>query len=199
MGAKRVEYTIVGRYMDGKEVTGYHLQAYNVDSLEGKSGRYSREQVIFLVGRGQVLNCTGQLYKDGVLLRGKDMSLEDLPVKQENGTLSRTDNVGKIRRGATAGDVMTQYMIVAVAVNGRNTIGYFVRNAAGAESMIKKSELLEYARQGRIGNARVQNYTDKATGKTQVILKGVNCDLKALPKIKFDEKGNRVAGSNLEG
>ena len=27
MGARRTEYQIVGRYMDGKEVTAYHLQS----------------------------------------------------------------------------------------------------------------------------------------------------------------------------
>ena len=64
MAAKKTEYQIVGRYMSGKSVVGYHLQ-----SLEtGKSGRFTKEQVYYLVGNDQVTNCTGQIYKDDVLL-----------------------------------------------------------------------------------------------------------------------------------
>lgn len=48
--AARITYQIVGRYMDGKEVTGYHLQSMDT----GKSGRHTREQVVFLVGKGQI-------------------------------------------------------------------------------------------------------------------------------------------------
>ena len=172
MGAKRTEYQIVGRYMDGKEVTAYHLQ-----SLEsGKSGRYTKEQVCYLVGRGQVTNCSGQIYQDKVLLRGVGISLEDLPVQQEDGKLSRTDGVGHVRRGATAADAMTQVMLVGVIVNGRNVVGYVVQNAGGGQSRISREDLLAQAKAGRVGNARVQMYNG------QVILKGVNCDLKSLPR-----------------
>ena len=172
MGAKRVEYQIVGRYMDGKEVTAYHLQ-----SLEnGKAGRYTKEQTIFLVGRGQVTNCEGQIYQDKVLLRGKGISLEDLPVQQENGDLSRTTGVGKVRRGTAAGDAMTQVMIVGSLVRGRNVLGYIIQNAGGGTTQIDRDKLLVLAREGRVGNARVQMYQGKP------ILKGVDCDLSALPR-----------------
>lgn len=51
--ANKIQYSIVGRYMNGTEVTGYHLQSIET----GKAGKFTREQVIFLVGRGQVTNC----------------------------------------------------------------------------------------------------------------------------------------------
>ena len=188
MGAKKVLYTIVGRYMDGKEVVGYHLHSMET----GKAGRYSKEATAFLVGNDQVMNCTGQVFKGELLLRGNGIKLNDLPVKQENGDLSRTDNIGKVRRGTSASDAMTQVKIVAVLVNGRNTWGYIVQNAGGARITVVKEELLEAAKEGKIGNARVQNYTDKSTGKTSVILKGVNCDLKDLPRFKVDMNGNPV-------
>ena len=98
MAAKRTEYQIVGRYMNGSEVTGYHLQSIE----QGKSGRYTREQVVYLVGRGQVTNCTGQIYQDKVILRGNGMSLDDLPVKYEDGDTRNMDKVGKVRRGTSA-------------------------------------------------------------------------------------------------
>ena len=169
--AARITYQIVGRYMDGKEVTGYHLQSIDT----GKSGRYTREQVVFLVGKGQIQNCSGQIYQDKVILRGVGMSLDDLPVQQENGTLSRTDGVGKIRKGATAADVMTQFIIVGSLVSGRNTVGYVIRNAAGQTKQISREDALRLAKDGRIGNARVQEYNGR------ILLRGVGVNLNELP------------------
>lgn len=172
MGARRTEYQIVGRYMDGKEVTAYHLQS--LDS--GKAGRYTREQVAYLVGRGQVTNCEGQIYQDKLLLRGKGISLEELPVQQENGDLTRADSLGKIRRGTNAHDALTQVMIVGSLVRGRNVLGYIIQNAGGGQAKVERDKLIEMARAGRVGNARVQMYNGK------FILKGVDCDLSQLPK-----------------
>lgn len=80
MASKQL-YNIVGRYIneeDARDVVGYHLQ-----SVDGqKSARYSIEQVAFLVGRDQVLNCAVQLYKDKVLFRGKNTSLDNLPTQR---------------------------------------------------------------------------------------------------------------------
>lgn len=172
MGARRTEYQIVGRYMDGKEVTAYHLQSLDT----GKAGRYTREQVAYLVGRGQVTNCEGQIYQDKLLLRGKGISLEELPVQQENGDLTRADSLGKIRRGTNTHDALTQVMIVGSIVRGRNVLGYVIQNAGGGQARVERDRLIEMARAGRVGNARVQMYNGKP------ILKGVDCDLSQLPK-----------------
>lgn len=175
--AAKVLYQIVGRYMDGKEVVGYHLQSME----SGKSGRYTREQVAFLVGRGQITNCSGQIYQDKVLLRGVGMSLDDLPVKQENGGLTRTDSIGKVRRGTTAADAMTQLMIVRAIIDGRNVVGYTVRNAAGQTKDIGRDMVLSLAKEGRIGNARYQ----ESNGKP--ILRGVDMNLSELPTVKAQD------------
>lgn len=171
MGAKRTEYQIVGRYMDGKEVTAYHLQSIET----GKAGRYSREQVAYLVGRDQITNCIGQIYQDKLLLRGKGMSLEDLPVQQEDGTLKRTDNIGKVRRGTSAADAMEQWMIVGTIKSGKNTVGYVVQNAGCGIKRVKRQQVIELARAGKIGNARVQMYNGNE------LLRGVNVNLDELP------------------
>lgn len=181
MGAKRVEYQIVGRYMDGKEVTAYHLQSIDT----GKAGKYSREQVAYLVGRGQVTNCSGQIYQDRVLFRGVGCSLDDLPVQQEDGTLSRLSGVGHVRKGTSNEDAMTQVMLAGRIVRGRNVLGYIVKNAGGATATVNKDRLLELAKNGRIGNARVQNYAGKQ------ILKGVNCNLQELPI--YNEQGQLMS------
>lgn len=180
MAGTRLEYQIVGRYMDGKEVTGYHLQCLS----NGKNDKYTKEQVCFLVGRGQVSNCSGQIYQDKVLLRGVGISLEDLPVQQEKGGISRTDGVGKVRKGASAADVMTQFMLTHAIVSGRNTIGYIVSNAGGGTAKISRAQLLELAKAGRIGNARYQ----ESNGKP--ILRGVGgVNLNQLPTVSAEELG----------
>lgn len=184
--AARINYQIVGRYMNGKEVTGYHLQS--MDS--GKSGRYTREQVAFLVGRGQVTNCEGQIYQDKLLLRGVGISLDSLPVKQENGGLSRTDGIGRVKNGTTAADAMTQFMITSAIVSGRNVIGYVIRNAGGQTKNINRETTLKLAKEGRIGNARVQ----ESNGK--YILRGVNTNLNELPTIKAESLVNGGTAEN---
>lgn len=174
---RRIEYQIVGRYMDGTEVTGYQLMSMDT----GKTAIYNKEQVAFLVGKGQITNCEGQIYQDKFLLRGKGMKISELPVYQKSGALTKTDSLGKIRRGTSAEDAMTQVTISAVVTDGRNVVGYVVKNSAGATKVIDRMQLLTEAKAGRIGNARVQMYNGKP------ILKGVNCDLKQLPKIKSEE------------
>ena len=98
--ANKTMYKIVGRYANGKEIIGYHLQS----TESNKSGRYTREQVCFFVGRGQIVNCSGQLYQDKVMLRGVGISLDALPTKQEkskdqniNTTNSQVNQVNRNR------------------------------------------------------------------------------------------------------
>lgn len=174
MGTKKHMYQIVGRYMEGSKVTGYHLQ----DFAAGDARRFDREIVAYLVGKGQVTNAEGQIYQDKLLLRGVGMNISDLPVQNERtGAVSKTDNVGKIRKGAEAGDIMTQVNLVAAFVNGRSTVGYRVQNTGGATHDVPRDKIIEMAKAGRIGNARVQVHQGK------ILLRGVNCDLNGLEKI----------------
>lgn len=174
--SKRVQYQIVGRYMDGSEVTGYHLQSIET----GKSGRYTRGQVCFLVGRGQITNCTAQIYKDTVLLRGNGMSLEDLPIIREDGELRNTDSLGNIRKGTSAVDAINMFNIVGALKSGRNTVGYVLQNAGCGIKKVKRDQVIKLAQEGKIGNARVQNYNGK------LILRGINCNLDELPSEDLD-------------
>lgn len=171
MGAKRVQYQIVGRYMSGKEVTAYHLQSIDT----GKAGKYTREQVAFLVGRDQVTNCTGQLYQDKLILRGNGMSLDDLPVQYDDGDTRNAEKLGKIRRGTSLPEAMEQFLIVGTIKSGRNTVGYVIQNAGCGIKKIKRQQVIELAQQGKIGNARVQMYNGKP------LLRGYNCNLDDLP------------------
>lgn len=82
MAAKALKnYQVVGRYMNGNEVTGYRL----VDiSNGGRRGvKVNREQMAYLLGKSAVQNCCGLLYPDKLVVRGVGTALESLPVKKD--------------------------------------------------------------------------------------------------------------------
>lgn len=166
-GAKRVMYQIVGRYMNGKEAVAYALQSIDKD----KQAKFTREQVCYLVGRGQVTNCEAQLYNGKVLLRGKGINFDNLPTKQLDGEFKHTEAIGKIRKDTSVDDAMHQFMIVNSIKNGKEVTHYVIRNAGNATKTVTKEELFELVRQGRVGNARIQMYNGKE------LLRGVGTDL----------------------
>ena len=168
MGAQRVEYQIVGRYMSGKEVTAYHLQSIST----GKGGRYTREQVAYLVGREQITNCIAQIYKDKLLLRGNGVNLDDLPVKQEGKDIDPQALRSEVGGRSQA---MGKLMLVKAIKSGRNTGGYVVQNDGCGAKRFKRQQVIELAKAGKIANARVQNYNGKE------LLRGFGCNLDQLP------------------
>lgn len=183
MAGRRVQYQIVGRYMDGTSVTGYQMQSIET----GKSGKFTREQAAFLVGRGQVTNCDASIYQDKVIFKGIGVSLESLPIIRD-GKVSNTDRIGHVRRDVTPEQAVNQLMISGVIVSGRNTVGYVIRNAGGQEKKIKREDCLKLASQNRLGNARIQNYNGK------VILRGVGVNLNEIPVINVGKENQ--AGAN---
>lgn len=172
----KVSYSIVGRYMNGKEVTGYQIQ-----STKGESKRVTREQLCLLVGRGDITNCTGQVYKKKVILKGKGININDLPIVDEkNSKVKNTDKIGAIKKGTSNTDAVNQLMIVRKLVSGGKPVGYVLRNAGGAERKVKRDEVVTLAKDGKIGNARVQMYNGK------VLLRGKNLNLNTLPEEEME-------------
>ena len=176
MGAHRILYQIVGRQMAGKEATGYYIQS----SEDGREKLLTREQIIYLVGRGQITNCTGQIYQDKVLLRGEGISLESLPVIGDNGEMR---NLSRVPKGKTAQDLVNMIQITARIRDGRRAIGYMVKNYGGQEAKWSRNKVLEFAQNNKIVNAKAQTHNGK------IILKGHNCDLTALPEITVEQAG----------
>lgn len=184
MAGRRVQYQIVGRYMDGTSVTGYQMQSIET----GKSGKFTREQAAFLVGRGQVTNCDASIYQDKIIFKGIGVSLESLPIIRD-GKISNTDRIGHVRKDVTPEQAVNQLMISGVIVSGRNTVGYVIRNAGGQEKKIKREDCLKLASQNRLGNARIQNYNGK------VILRGVGVNLNELPVINIGKENQAAANT----
>lgn len=184
MGAQRVEYQIVGRYMSGKEVTAYHLQSIST----GKGGRYTREQVAYLVGREQITNCIAQIYKDKLLLRGNGVNLDDLPVKQEGKDI---DPQALRSEAGSRSQAMGKLMLVKAIKSGRNTVGYVVQNDGCGAKRFKRQQVIELAKAGKIANARVQNYNGKE------LLRGFGCNLDQLPtEVIGGQQGDTQEASN---
>ena len=179
MGNANTEFQIVGRYMNGKEVSAFHLHSL----ASGKSGKFPKEFVAYLIGKEAVTNCTAQIYNGKLLFRGKGMSLDDLPMVDKNGELKNTDGIGKVRVGTENSAALEQLMIVGALKAGRNTVGYVVQNAGCGTARLSRKKVIELASQGKIGNARVQNYNgDK-------LLRGVGINLDSLPseEVKMEE------------
>lgn len=81
MAGRHIKYNIIGRYVNennARDTIGYHIESID----KNKSMKCSIEQIAFLVGKGQILNCTVQLYKDKILFRGNGISLDSLPIQK---------------------------------------------------------------------------------------------------------------------
>lgn len=167
------KYYIIGRYANGKEVTAYELQ-----EKSGQHKKYTREAVCFLIGKGAIANATGQMHKAEVIIRGSGVDFSKLPVVQEkDGSLTRTESLGRVRKGTDASQAMTQVLLVGRVDKGTTTIGYEVSTAGGQIKQISREQTLQLAKAGRIGNARVQMWQGKP------LLRGVGgLDLKKLPR-----------------
>ncbi len=181
-GNNKESYTIVGRYMNGREVSGYHI----VGGLEQSGRRITRELLIHLVSRGKIDNCTIQVYNNDIILRGKGISLNDLPIFDEKaGELRNTGNLGEVKT-KTSTDKLEQVMITARIMINNKCVGYEVTNVGGVTKRISRRDVLTLAGDKRIGNARTQQYN----GKT--LIRGVGVELNQLPTIVLDENGAEV-------
>ena len=172
----KITYSIVGRYMNGSAVSAYHIIG-----SDGKELKASRELVCFLVGKGVVTNCKGQMNGGDVALRGVGVNLTEIPVKNERtGKITRTDNLGNVKpKNPNDSRIFTQLMICARLFQDGRCLGYVVRDAGGTEKKLERSVVLKLAADKKIGNARI----NMANGTP--ILRGVGVELDKLPIIQL--------------
>ena len=190
--ARRKKYVVTGRYMNGREVVGYHIV-----SNDGEQRKVSREQFVYLLGRGDIANCTGQMYKDRIIIRGlKGTNIEDLPVLDERtGEIRNTKQVTNVRpRGGDATQVFEQLILTARLMNGRENIGFEVKNRGGQVARLPREQVIELAEKKLIANAVVQNLNTK-NGREK-LLRGAGVDLRSLPVINVDKRGIEVSLKN---
>jgi hypothetical protein len=162
-------YNLTGRYMSGTEVTGY-----NIKSVEnGSDIRATREQMAYLVGKGAVLNCEAQIYKDKLIIRGKGVDVGSLPVKQEASTKPSTND--STTKQPAQPKKIANYKVTGVIKNGSRTEYYIIADINGNTKSLPRTQVLNLAKNGDLINARLQKVNDKYT------LRGVDCDINSLP------------------
>lgn len=185
----KVTYSIVGRYMNASAVSAYHIIG-----SDGKELKASRELVCYLVGKGVVTNCKGQMNVSDVALRGIGVSLTDLPVKNERtGEIRRNNNTGNTQtRRVNDTKVFTQLNIVGRIQQDNRCIGYIVRDAGGTEKKLERGVVLKLAANKRIGNARIN--MDNGVP----ILRGVGVELDKIPVIDLNGEGTRKTSSSKD-
>ena len=156
MGAPRKQYKLVRRYMNGTDTVYYGLV-----SSDGIERRFTEEQTYYLVGRNCVINVTGQLYRDKVLLRGNGVDIRSLPVvqlsKNENSRTRNTDNT-KTPETKPSYDLK----IVEVIKDDRQTT-YKIVDIHGRTAIVNEEILYKYVSQNCVINARLTNCTGKIT------------------------------------
>lgn len=172
---ERNQYLMVGRYSKGNEITAYAL----TNMADGTASKYSKEQVVLLVGRGQVDKIDGQVYKDDVLLRGMDgFSINKLPVKED--TEAKADGVSTDAEPNpnTYFDVPPILTLEAVAKNGRKVIAYLVYNKLKDTSKaLSREKVIKLASEKKISNAFTQKDSRSEGG---LLLRGLGCNLSEL-------------------
>lgn len=190
------KYRVTGRYMDGKNLVGYHIVAVDDESIQS---RETRDRIIYLIGHGNIVNMRTQRDENGnIIIRGKETNLNNLPVydigkdKYRNTDISQQAanshvNVSKKIEYANA---MGQYRITKRVMFKNNCIGYEIVDYSGKTYRKNRDTIIKLASQRLIANATVQRYNEPGKAETRFIIRGADCDLSKLPILISDEKGN---------
>lgn len=192
-----ITYEVNGRYMDGQKVIGYHLVG-----KDGSESQENKDRVIWLIGKGIITNMRIQTGNDGeVIIRGKGVNLNNLPVYdpvkdryRSNGVVQHGINYAVPTKKAPVKniDITGQYTITHRIMYKNNCIGYQLVDYKGKATRKQRDDVKKLAIQKLISNATVNRYTKQETGKTELILRGVNCELNKLPILVVDSNGKIV-------
>ena len=192
-----ITYRVVGRYMAGKEVTGYHFIG-----SDGSELSMSKDDTIMMINRNLVDNMRVQpdYTNNNIIIRGKGINLNTLPVYDLNKQKFRGNQASNqaanasvnVARGVNDGRNMAQFTIIKRIMDGNNCIGYIVKDFSGSEKKLSKKQIFELAKNKRISNAVVQRSTNMTNGVPDLILRGVGCNLRQLPSVIVTADGRIV-------
>lgn len=193
-------YRVVGRYMTGSTVSGYHLVG-----IDGSQVKASKDRAIYMIGRGLIENMRVQSSESGVIVRGKGVNLNMLPVYDLNKDAFRDNKYSQdaantnVQPKKDSGiNPMGQMEITKRIMYKTTCLGYMVKDRSGKEIKLSRDKVIELAVQRLISNATVQKYTDRSTGKTRLILRGAGSDLTELPALIVDSTGRIVDPNKVD-
>ena len=176
-------YRVTGRYMVGSEIAAYHLVGDNGSTLI-----VNRDKAILMISRGLIENMRVQYNGNSVIVRGKGVNLNTLPVFDTNKDRFRGN---KIQRQDKA-NIMSKYTIVKRIMVKTSCVGYVISDISGKELKLNRQKIIEFAIKGLITNAEAKKYTQANEQQPKVVLRGLGCDLRSLPTIIVDMNGNVV-------
>lgn len=187
-------YRAVGRYMSGSKVTGYHLLR-----RDGKQLAVTKDRAIYMIGKGLVENMRIQANKSDLIIRGKGVNLNTLPIYDENKQGFRDNKASQAAANSAVqpkvGDVtnlMGQYTITKRIMHKTSCLGYVVVDHSGKERRFSRKHTINLAIQKLISNAVVQKYNAPGESKPRLILRGAGVSLTKLPVIIVDGEGKLV-------
>ena len=167
-----VTYTVVGRYMDGTNVVGYHFIG-----TDGEEMSATKSRTIYIIEKGLVDNMRTQRGESGnmdeMIIRGKGVNLKTLPVYDMN---------KQSLRGTEADTKIGKFEITHRIMRGNKCMGYQVTCSDNSTKKLDRKKILELASKGEISNAEVVRHTPSETGVEAVMLKGTGgCNILKLP------------------
>jgi len=199
MLGKNITYRVTGRYMSGSNVEAYHLVGE-----DGSQMMANRDRILVLIGHGQIENMRIQFNDGEAIIRGKGVNLNTLPVYdvtkcsyRGNQASQVANNSGVNRTKGSPGTAMGQFTITKRIMEKNICRGYVVVDMSGTERKISKEKVMELAHARLISNA-VLNQCRQPDGKSKIILRGINCNLKELPVIVVDSSGRFIDPSEVE-
>lgn len=194
MANMNLTYRVTGRYMTGSTVTAYHLVGEDGSQIVA-----TKERLIYMIGKGQIENMRLQVNGGEMILRGKGINLNNLPIFDMNKGNFRNNQASKVAAATNVNpkknsgiNPMGQLKITKRIMYKTNCLGYMVVDLSGQEKKFSRKRVVELATQRLISNAVVQKYTPKGSTECQIILRGVGCDISSLPIVTVDQNGNLI-------
>lgn len=180
-------FRVVGRYMAGNE-----LLAYQLVGSSGSNIKVNKEKAILMISRGLIENMRVQYSGDQVLIRGKGVNINNLPVYNMNTeTFRNTPNYSNNTKQSRCNPI-AQYKIIKRIMFKTSCVGYVVLDASGKELKINKNKADELGLSGLFINAEAHKYIPTGSTTPRITLRGVGCELRKLPQLLVDQNGNIV-------
>lgn len=184
-----ISYRVTGKYMTGSEIVAYHLVGSNGEELDVR-----KDKAILMISRGLIENLRVQYSNDDVIIRGKGVNLNTLPIydlKKEQFRGTNVPESGQTKK-TSAVNPMSQYKITKRIMYKTSCVGYAIKDASGREANLNRQKTIDFALKGLIVNAEAQKFTKEGSTESTLVLRGIGCNLKSLPIILVDMNGNVV-------
>lgn len=190
-------YNVTGRYMDGQKVVGYHLVGE-----DGSQAQEGKDRIIWAIGKGIISNMRIQIGNNKeIIIRGKGINLNNLPVYDQKKQQFRNDNVSQlaantkvptVKSSENEANPMGQYKILKRIMIKNRCIGYEVQDFSGRITRKKRDTVIKLALQKLISNAVANKYTKSGSNVPELVLRGVDCDLSKLPILIVADNGKII-------